>query len=167
VRSSREIVAAFPEQTRAQRNPLSLRVSITVNGAGREFGLIPDLVFGLMFSDGSRRCFMVEIDRGTMPISRSDFRQTSIERKMRRYLVAHATRQHEQHFGWKTFRVLVVTTDDQRVRSMCEKLRELQIPNSIGPSLFLFATASEIAKSDPISLTWRDGKNREVGLLAS
>jgi hypothetical protein len=38
-----------------------------------EIGLVPDLVFGLQFPDGSRHSFMVEIDRGTTPIARSDF----------------------------------------------------------------------------------------------
>jgi hypothetical protein len=35
--------------------------SISYNGSTHDVGLIPDLVFGLGFSDGSRRCFMVEI----------------------------------------------------------------------------------------------------------
>ena len=81
---------------------------------------------------------------------------------MHAYLTAHASKQHERHFGWKTFRVLTVTTDDQRVHSMQEKLRELEIPNTIGASLFLFAIASQLATSDPLSLTWRDGNNRDV-----
>ena len=106
-----DIIAAFPEQTRAARNPLSLRVKLSHQGAVHEIGLVPDLVFGLQFADGSRHSFMVEIDRGTMPIGRSDFLQTSFERKMRAYLTAHAGKQHEKHFGWKTFRVLTVTTD--------------------------------------------------------
>jgi hypothetical protein len=33
---------------------------------------------------------MVEIDRGTMPITRTDIAQTSFARKMRVYLTAHA-----------------------------------------------------------------------------
>ena len=36
----------------------------------------------------------------------------------------------------------MVTTDDQRVRSMQETLKTFQIPNSIGASLFLFATGT-------------------------
>ena len=47
-------------------------------------GLVPDFVFGLALADSSRRHFMVEIDRGTIPVVRSDiFRQTSFEEKMR------------------------------------------------------------------------------------
>jgi DNA-binding Lrp family transcriptional regulator len=48
-----DIIAAFPEQTRAARNPLSLRVKLSHQGAVHEVGLVPDLVFGLQFADGS------------------------------------------------------------------------------------------------------------------
>jgi hypothetical protein len=161
-----EIVATSPERTRAMRNPLALRVSVSHNGNTHDIGLIPDLVFGLKFPDGSRRCFMVEIDRGTMPISRSAFRQTSVERKMCAYLTAQASKLHEQHFGWKIFRVLVVTTDAQRLRSMQETLSKLQIPNSIGASLFFFSIGSGLVTRDPLSYIWRDGNNREHRLLA-
>jgi hypothetical protein len=98
----------------------------------RDIGVIPDLVFGLAFSDGSRRFFMVEVDRGTMPIVRRDITQTSFERKMRAYLAAQAAGVHGRHFGWKAFRVLVVTTDRHRLRSMTEALHRLHIPRSLG-----------------------------------
>jgi hypothetical protein len=127
-----ELVAAFPDRRVAARNPISLRVKLSHQGALHEIGLVPDLVFGLQFADGSRHSFMVEIDRGTMPIARSDFLQTSFERKTRAYLTAHAEKQHEKHFGWKTFRVLTVTTDHHRMQSMMDALRRLHVPNSIG-----------------------------------
>jgi Replication-relaxation len=160
-----EIIASSAERTRSMRNPLALRVNVSHNGSTHDIGLIPDLVFGLMFHDGSRRCFMVEIDRGTMPISRSDFRQTSFARKMRAYLTAHAAKQHEQQFGWKAFRVLVVTTDDQRIRSMQETLRQLHIPNSPGAALFFFATPSVLGVNGPLAHGWRDGVDRSVRLI--
>jgi len=162
---SDELIAAFPEQTRSMRNPLALQVSILHNENTHAIGLIPDLVFGLMFPDGSRRCFMVEIDRGTMSVSRSDVRQTSIERKLRAYLTAYAGKQHERQFGWKSFRVLVVTTEDQRIRSVQEILRELHIPDSPGPSLFFLATRSALSMSGPLDHTWHDGSDREVRLI--
>ena len=37
--------------------------------------------------------------------------------------MAHAAKQHERQFGWKTFRVLTVTTDHHRMQSMMEALR--------------------------------------------
>jgi hypothetical protein len=160
-----EIVAAFPDQSFSARNPFALRVRLPHKGAVREIGLVPDLVFGLKFPDGSRRCFMVEIDRGTMPIIRSDIEQTSFERKMRSYLSAHAAKLHERHFGWKAFRVLAVTTDEYRTRSMIEALKQARVPNSPGGSLFLFATRAELGQADPLNFAWRDGTGRTVSLV--
>jgi hypothetical protein len=127
---------------------------------------VPDLVFGLRIADGSRHNFMVEIDRGTMPVVRSDIlRQTSFEEKMRGYLTAHAAKQHGRQFGWKTFRVLTITTDDRRARSMTEALRQLRVPHSPGASLFLFATRDELRGSDPLTHAWQDGNGRDVRLM--
>jgi hypothetical protein len=130
-----------------------------------EVGLVPDLAFGLKFPDGSRRCFMVEIDRGTMPIARVDFLQTSFERKMRSYLTAHAGKLHERHFGWKTFRVLTVTTDKHRTESMIAALSQLHVPHSVGSPLFFFATRDELRASDTLRHEWHDGNGRAVQLV--
>jgi hypothetical protein len=127
--------------------------------------VVPDLAFGLSFADGSRHYFAVEIDRGTMPVVRSDFWQTSFERKMRGYLTAHSAKQHERQFGWSTFRVLTVTTDEHRTRSMTDALRKLRVPHSPGPSLFLFAMQNELRDGDPLALNWRDGHDRAVRLM--
>lgn len=159
-----EIIANSPEHIRNIRNPFALRATISQSERTHDVVVVPDLVFGLMFSDGSRRCFMVEIDRGTMPISRSDFRQTSFERKMQAYLTAHSQGQHAQQFGWKTFRVLVVTTDHQRTLSMVETLRRLDMPQSPGPSLFLFSLANELQRNDLLTHFWRDGSGRATRL---
>jgi hypothetical protein len=72
-----ELVAAFPDQVFSATNPFALQTRINHHGVMLNVGIVPDLVFGLRFTDGSRRCFMVEIDRGTMPIARSNLMQTS------------------------------------------------------------------------------------------
>ncbi len=162
-----EMVATFPDQTFSERNPFALRVTLADRGIQHDIGLVPDLVFGLMFPDGSRHCFMVEIDRGTMPVIRNDIRQTSFERKMRAYLTAHAAKQHTKHFGWQTFRVLTVTTDHYRARSMKEALRRLRVSHSPGASLFFFATRVELCESDPLTHAWSDGNGRDAHLLLS
>jgi len=160
-----EIVASFPDQSFSERNPFAMRVRLSHQGAVQEVAVIPDLVFGLKFTDGSRRCFVVEIDRGTMPIARSDIRQTSLERKMRAYLTAYAAKQHERQFGWKTFRVLIVTTDEYRARSSMEELRRLRVVGSPGPSLFLFATRTELCDANPLTHSWNDGNGRDIFLI--
>jgi hypothetical protein len=142
---SEEIIASFPEQIRVARNPLSLRVSVPHEGTMHEIGLVPDLVFGLRFHDGSRRCFMVEIDRGTMLVVRSDLPQTSFQRKMHAYLTAYAA--------------------NLRMRSMQEALRHLQVPNSPGPALFLFARRTQLQTGNPVANGWLEGTGREVRLI--
>ena len=160
-----ELVASFANQDLNASNPFAMQARVNHKGTMVNVGIVPDLAFGLRFRDGSRRCFMVEIDRGTMPIVRANFLQTSFDRKMRAYLSAHAAREHERHFGWKTFRVLTVTTDAIRVQSMREALSDIHIPHSPGPSLFFFATHDELHADDPLLHNWKTGDNRKVSLL--
>ncbi|MBY0530527.1 MAG: replication-relaxation family protein [Xanthobacteraceae bacterium] len=159
-----ELVAAFPDQVFSATNPFALQTRINHHGVMLNVGIVPDLVFGLRFTDGSRRCFMVEIDRGTMPIARSNLMQTSFERKMRAYLSAYAARQHERHFGWKNFRVLTVTTDQNRIGSMREALSNLRVPQSPGAALFFFASRPQLHTADPLLHEWQDGSGRLVSL---
>lgn len=160
-----EIVASFPEGTRADKKPFKLKVKLSDKGQTKVFGLIPDLLFGLRFPDGSRRCFMVEIDRGTMPVTRRDNSETSFALKMRGYLAAHASNQHEQRYGWKNFRVLTITTDTRRVQTMTEALRGLQLPRGPGATLFFFATRDILSKNNPLGEIWRDGNGRAATLI--
>lgn len=160
-----DIVADFPDTTRSDRNPLKLKVKLSERGRLQEFGLIPDLVFGLRFADGSRRCFCVEIDRGTMPVTRSDNSQTSFALKMRAYLAAHAAGQHTERYGWKAFRVLTVTTDQTRIESMTAALQGLHMPRGPGAKLFFFATRDQLAAATPLASSWSDGSGQVVSLI--
>lgn len=84
---------------------------------------------------------------------------------MRAYLAAYAAKQHQQSFGWKSFRVLTITTDRNRLDSMMEALRRFRALRGNGPSLFLFATRAELALRDPLSHPWIDGTGRTVALI--
>jgi len=128
-------------------------------------GVVPDVVFGLQPAKADRRNFMVEIDRGTMPVRRSDPEQTSFEGKMRVYLAAHAAKLHVRQFGWPSFRVLTITTDRQRMRTMQAALRQVHAPRSPGPALFLFATFAELHAASPIDYEWVVGTGRPVALI--
>jgi hypothetical protein len=93
-----ELAAAFPDHRVAARNPFTLRVTLSHRGVMHDMGLVPDLAFGLTLADGSRRHFTVEINRGTMPVVRSDsFRQTSFEEKMRQIPIAASG---TEYFMW-------------------------------------------------------------------
>jgi DNA-binding Lrp family transcriptional regulator len=158
-----EMIATLPDRSFAAR--LSLRVKLRDGGAVHEIGIVPDLVFGIRLASGARYNFVVEIDRGTMPIVRSDIRQTSFARKMRAYLTAHAARMHERHFGWRTFRVLTVTTDDNRTQTMMDALRRLHVARSPGAQLFYFATGGDLRAADPFAHRWRDGNGHDSQLI--
>ena len=160
-----ELAAGFPDQTVNPHNPFGLHARLTHGGIVHEVGVVPDLAFGLAFADGSRRCFLVEIDRGTMPVVRADITQTSFERKMRAYLTAYAAKQHERKFGWKTFRVLTITTDDTRKQTMLDALAKIRVPHSPGPALFWFLPRSELIAFDPLAQPWLDGTGRNVSPL--
>lgn len=160
-----ELVAKFPEPPSDIRNPFAMRVKVSHNGRMHEIGLVPDLVFGLMFPDGSKRCFMAEIDRGTMPITRSDIRQSSFGRKMCAYLTVHATKLHQRQFGWKTFRTLVVTTHQSRIRSMMAVLQQIPLVQSGKFSLLHLANSDELNLSDPLLGVWRDQDGHRVSLI--
>lgn len=160
-----ELLRSFPEATRAMRNPISMRATVSVVDREYPVAVVPDLYFGLRFRDGSRRCFLVEIDRGTMPISRSDLSQSSFERKARGYLAAYAERLHERQFGWKAYRVLVVTTDAQRLRSMTDALRQTAPASPPGAALFLFAISDQVREANPLSAQWLDGIGRDTSII--
>ena len=90
------MIATLPDRSFVTPN---FRVKLRDHGGVHEIGVVPDLVFAIHLTSGARYNFMVEIDRGTMPIVLSDIRQTSFARKMRAYLTAHAARMHERDFG--------------------------------------------------------------------
>jgi len=159
-----DLIAGMPEQP-AKRNPFALRVKLSHKGAARNIAVIPDLVFGLRFRAGASYSYMVEIDRGTMPIVRSNFEQTSFERKMRAYLTAYAAKQHSQSFGWKSFRVLTVTTDEYRRKSMIEALNRIHIPRSPGAGLFLFTTREALHYANPVGQVWQEASGKSVSLI--
>jgi hypothetical protein len=160
-----ELIAATRQPARVGRDAFTLRGRVTYRGRTHESGVVPDLVFGLAFSDGTRRYYMVEIDRGTMPVRRSDPGQTSFEGKMRTYLAAHAAKQHVRQFGWQSFRVLTVTTDHRRMRSMQDALGGVHVPRSSGASLFWFSTFEELRTGDLLLHGWRNGKDQTERLV--
>lgn len=159
-----DLVAAFPDQSFAPNNPFALRVTLNHEGVAHRIGVAPDLAFGLGFADGSRRCFMVEIDRGTMPVERSDIRQTSFARKMQAYLTAYVGKLHERRFGWKAFRVLTLTNDERRMQTMMEALKAIRVPNPPRAALFYFATRENLHRHGPLSVVWLDGLQRDQKL---
>lgn len=131
---------------------------------GLKLGVVPDRVFALEYPDrnsqSQRVYFFLEADRGTMPVMRRTFSQTSFYRKLLAYEATWTQNLLRTHFGIRRFRVLTVTTCAARVKSLVEACSRLER----GHGLFLFADRT-ILENDMLSPIWRTGKPGETGGL--
>ncbi len=136
--------------------------SVRVREHGVTLGVVPDRVFALEFKDHSshiqRVHFFLEADRGTMPVVRSGltqlssfYRQTS---RLRGDLDAKGS--PSGNFGIHRFRVLAVTTNAMRVKSLLDACARL----NRGHGLFLFADRTVLVK-DILSPVWQCGQIRQ------
>ena len=113
------LIARLPDETRAFKKPWRLNVPVIYGGTRIPIGVEPDYAFSLHLPKAKRRAyFLVEIDRGTMPVERFDLKQTSILRKILAYQTLWQSKAHHAQFGWRNFRVLFVSTSAERVENM-------------------------------------------------
>ena len=161
-----EVLALAPQKTRAAREPLRWSVDKTVMGKRETFSVVPDGLFGLVFSDETAAYFVLEIDRGTIPITRTDVRGTpawrkNIAYKLATYWEGWKVGRHENQFGVKQVRVAMVTSSPERVRNMLAVVDE--ITEGSGSNFFLFIDREALA-SDPLAAEWTTGKGERVRL---
>jgi Replication-relaxation len=113
-----EILEFAPDATQRMKNPTKVSARVIHKGKPYDLSIVPDAIFSLVETDGDKRKqynFFLELDTGTMPITRKAaslttlHRQTSLMSKFLTYAQAHADRQMRERFGWGSFRVLVVT----------------------------------------------------------
>jgi hypothetical protein len=158
-----ELLQSAPEQTRQAPNPWSWRVRVQFKGQITEVGVIPDYVFALIVPDGRRRPFVVEIDRGTMPIERASLSQTSILRKFLAYEASYRQWLHTSRFDWKNFRVLIKTTSQERANSMHALIQNTSEIN--GSALFLLSHQSALIQSDILTIGWSNSRGAATTLI--
>ena len=162
-----EVLALAPEETRAAREPLRWSVNKTVMGRREVFSVVPDGLFGLRFADDTAAYFALEVDRGTIPITRTDANGTpawrkSIAYKLATYWEAWKAGQHGKQFGLKQMRVAFVTSSRERVEHMLDVVGE--ITEGKGTGLFVFVDRETLAASDPLSVEWATGKRVQLTL---
>jgi hypothetical protein len=138
---------------------------VEINGR-LKLGIIPDRVFALEYPDENgnrtRAFFFLEADRGTMPVIRKNFSQTSFFRKLLAYEATWAQNIHRTRFGFHRFRVLTITESAARLESLIEACTELKR----GHGLFLFAHRSVLIKPDQLlSATWKTTKQGQTATL--
>lgn len=156
-----EILEDAPKSTRDRL--VRVEASIRIGGTLRKNAVIPDALFGLRFNDEEESYFMLEIDRGEMPVERyKNTQRTYFAKKMQTYYEANRQRRHVHDLGIKNFRVLTVTTKPQRVEQMLQALEA--ITNGRGSNIFLFTDREALAASNPIDLEWVSGKREQLRL---
>lgn len=163
-----EILAASPKQTQRSKYPFRWQTKISDQGQRHDIAIAPDYIFGTEFTDRpegqKRRYYFVEIDRGTMPITRRDILQSSIMRKVLSYADTYDRKLAERHFGVPGFQVFFVTTSEKRITAMQSAIAandRLQCP----ANLFLFRTKVLPQQSLPFCDDWTNSKGKSVSVF--
>jgi hypothetical protein len=157
-----EIIAAASSETRAAREPLRWEAVSIENGKRERWSVVPDGIFGLSFPDGSAAYFLLEFDRGTIPISRRGGDHRSIRRKLKTYYDGWRAQRHVEQFGLKQMRVLTITSSPERAHNMVGAVRS--ITEGRGSNFFLFVDRDAVTVSDPLNVLWTTGKGERVNL---
>lgn len=120
----------------------------------------PDELFGLRsLTTGKASYFMLERDRGEMPVHRRSSKdQTYYAKKMLAYHEANRVGEHVQELGLPSFRVLTVTTSQSRVGQMIEAQQDMT--DGRGSNLFLFIDDATLLAGTPLEADWKTGKGR-------
>lgn len=158
-----QLLATLPEQTRMEQRPWNLRVRIQHNGTTREVGVLPDYAFALYLPDSRRRPFLVECDRGTMPVTRSSLNQTSLLRKFLAYEAVRQQGLHTSRYGWQNFRVLIITTSGDRINTMRATIAST--PALKSSPLFLFVSHLSLIDADVLDHPWIDANGKVHTLI--
>lgn len=134
-----------------------LEASIRLGGVLKRNSVIPDALFGLRMNDERESFFMVEIDRGEMPVERfKNTQRTYFSKKMQTYYEANRQQRHVHDLGIENFRVLTVTTTRRRVDKMLTSLHA--ITEGRGSNMFLFIDQGTLAAVNPLNAAWVTGK---------
>ena len=159
------LIAEFPKAPVTHDKAFMWTTTVRHNDKAASRSVNPDYAFALRSAVIGRRCYLVEIDRGTMPLERAEYDQTSIARKIDTYIHGHAAKLHERQFGWKALRVIFVTDTEQRATNM----RTIALANlTKNPSLrrlFYFTHAPAIHGKDMLAHTWIDGNGEPQTLI--
>lgn len=158
-----EIMEDAPKSKRDRL--VRIEASIRLGGALKKNAVIPDAFFGLRVNDERESFFMVEIDRGEMPVERyRNTQRTYYAKKMLTYLEANRQQRHRHDLSIENFRVLTVTTNKRRVEKMLESLDTMT--QGRGSNIFLFVDQATLANSNPLSVPWVNGKGERVQLTS-
>jgi len=159
-----EILSRATEATQRLDNPWKWHARVpTPGGTIIDKALVPDAVFGLDFTAKRLRYFfMLEADRATMPVWRSNLTsKTSMYAKFLTYFYGHKANYHGRTYNITNFRVLTCSTTPERIQNMVNLIKRKIAPSN----MFLFTDVATLQSTpDVLSLPWVSGKGEIVRL---
>jgi hypothetical protein len=159
----KQLIAAMPEATRTSARPLAWRVKTQHKAGPQEIGVNPDYAFAIRYPDGSRRAYLVECDRGTMPVARAGLRQTSIIKKLLVYHHGHKQELHTRQFNWKAFRVLIITNTEARADHILAAIKHTAELKA--SELFYVTDRHALAAGDILTHRWQHASGSTYTLI--
>ncbi len=163
-----EILARSPSETRRAKYPFRWRTQITTKGQRHDIMIVPDYVFGIRSdeqpAERNERYFFVEIDRGTMPVTRRDMSQTSYLRKILSYADTFERELALRRFNMTGFRVLTITTSQERVKNIQNAIARLE-RKSFSAGTFLFKIKTDVQTRLPFHSGWQNSKGASADIL--
>ncbi|MCB1133517.1 MAG: replication-relaxation family protein, partial [Verrucomicrobiae bacterium] len=141
----------------------SWSVPVFYRGDVLQIGVVPDRVFRLSTAH-EELVFCLEVDRGTMPVMRSNPAQSSFYRKLLAYHETWRSGLHTRELGWNRFRMLTLTSSAARRDHLIEVCRELVAAG--GSGLFLFADKPTFANAESLlRMPWLTGDGYNTAKL--
>jgi hypothetical protein len=144
------------------------RVPVMDGEKSFEDGVTPDDVFRLIFHNEPKphnfATFFYEADRATEPNDTDTAREVYLYRKMLAYYFTYMLGIHTELFGFKEFRVPILTTSPVRVENLIEVNKRFN--NGEGSELFLFTDVGALRASPHVlEHEWINGRGEGVTFL--
>jgi hypothetical protein len=168
-----ELLALVPPGTRELAKPLRLTAEAHPSDFPQLAGVLkrptmigiePDRLFALALLDNTGWTFALEWDRSTEDLDarRIKGKATYLRKALGYYAAWHQSR-HLERWGEiaKSFRVLVITTNETRITNMLALQARVGAP----PGLFLYTTPHRLAERGALAPIWITSKRDSVSLL--
>jgi hypothetical protein len=144
------------------------RVPVRDEDKTYEVGVSPDYTFRLIFHHEPKphnfATFFPEADRATEPNDTDTSREVYVYGKMLAYYFTYMQGIHTKLFGFKTFRVPILTTSAKRVENLIVVNKRFN--NGEGSELFLFTDLTSLrATPHVLEHEWVNGRGERVTLL--
>ncbi len=147
-------------------HPMKWPVRLKARSRSRTTWVIPDAAFSIRDRTDRESFLLLEVDRGTMPVERSDPFQSSFLKKVEAYRETRNRGHLWKRWQIPGFRILVVTETEERKKSLqaatarCFRQRK--------STMFLFAVAPAVLTSpDSLDSIWEDCAGRTAGLVTN